>query len=297
MVNAGTTDSTERFCVVVCVAADGAVAVIVTAYRFGAQLTPGEMYVFTVTDAPFGGVTVVGLTRQPAFPFAGAGNIEQLKLTDPVKPFSGESVKFAVAVPPGSTAPNEENADICSVKSVCAIADAASATNTASTSAIGSQPRTPLKFKVDFDTVKPNLDRNDSDLTCPELIMSGFCFKAPERWKDLLLVRNSDSFYLRFIAQPKGCPDDSQVARRITVPMSLDRPCLTFRFPESLFAILNIIIIARPSLSRFVLAGNKAKEGNAKKNTSQKQQPPSGWKTAVGVETTNQFTVRVSGAA
>jgi hypothetical protein len=199
MVNAGTTDSTERFCVVVCVAADGAVAVIVTAYRLGAQLTPGEMYVFTVTEAPFGGVTVVGLTKQPAFPFAGAGNIEQLKLTDPVKPFSGESVRFAVAVPPGSTAPNEENADICSVKSVCAIADAASATNTASTSAIGLQPRTPLKFKVNLNLDDLNLDRNDSDLTCSELIMSGYLFQSPERWKDLLLVHNPDSFYLRFM--------------------------------------------------------------------------------------------------
>jgi hypothetical protein len=60
--------------------------------------------VSTVTEAPFGGVTVVGLTRQPAFPFGGAGEIEQLRLTDPLKPFNGANDKFADVVPPGSTA-------------------------------------------------------------------------------------------------------------------------------------------------------------------------------------------------
>jgi hypothetical protein len=128
--------------------------------------------VSTVTEAPLGGVIVEGLTRQPAFPFGGAGDIEQLRLTEPLKPFNGESVRFAVAVPPGSTAPNEEKFDICKVKSfVCAVAPMASATNAESTSAIGLQPRMPPKFNVDLKAMKLFLDRNDSNL-----IMSGYLF-------------------------------------------------------------------------------------------------------------------------
>jgi hypothetical protein len=135
---------------------------------------PVGTVVSTVTEAPFCGVTVAGLTRQPAFKFGGAGKIEQLRLTDPLKVPDGVIVKSEVAVPFGSTA-NGLNADICRVKSsVCAVADAVQANNAASANTAAAPHRTPHTFKVDL-----NLDRNDSDLTCSKLIMSGSYLDKP----------------------------------------------------------------------------------------------------------------------
>src|SRR5208282_4835309 len=83
-----------------------------------------------VTDAPVGGVTDGGLTRQPAFWFGGAGVISQLSATEPLNPLSGEIVRLDELLPLGSTATGLKGA-ICRLKSVCAAAAVASANSSA----------------------------------------------------------------------------------------------------------------------------------------------------------------------
>src|SRR5580698_656638 len=111
IVNEGVTDSTVMVCDAVCVV-EPPVPVMVTVNAPAS--TPG---VVMVTEAPVGGVTVVGLTWQVGRVTPVSSEVTwQLRLTEPVKPFRGEIVRFEEVFPPGSTAAGLKGA-ICREKS------------------------------------------------------------------------------------------------------------------------------------------------------------------------------------
>jgi hypothetical protein len=106
MLNDRGTCNTANLCDAVSVSVP-AVPVMVTEYVFAGQFAvvfPLVYVVTTVTDAPVGGVTVCGLTVQPAFPFGGAGEIWQPRATEPLKPFKLLMTRLAESLPPGLTA-------------------------------------------------------------------------------------------------------------------------------------------------------------------------------------------------
>jgi hypothetical protein len=91
----------------VCDPVEADVPVIVIVYPAGAHVVLSGSPVFTVTDAPVGGVTDAGLTWQPALPLAGAGVTSQLRSTVSLKPPVAPRVIVAEAFPPGLIAGGE----------------------------------------------------------------------------------------------------------------------------------------------------------------------------------------------
>ncbi len=83
---------------------EGAVPVIVIEYAAGAV----SILLVMVAEALVGGVTVAGLTEQTGGSARFVGDTAQLKLTDPVKPFTEPIVMLAAEVPSGPMATGEK---------------------------------------------------------------------------------------------------------------------------------------------------------------------------------------------